>query len=319
MNNNYYLNLLYKKVLELKKVLEDIDKKDYTPEQKKYLISGYIITLDSILEIGISDLHTDKLDELTSLIYYTRQKAVHYGYFNGMDNIEDIANTIVDLTEKNYEEEQNYYKSLFESSNFELKTDNIVIKTSSRISSTPSFYKFTSADGQQTLWVPLKDVFTLTKKNKDKTANYIVNLDSKSSIFTTDEQGNPLSYEEITGDELKSFFTQNYFITDENYDLHLTTISEIIDKFLRDPINSIQIMEYASDGQFCKNTIDIIKDYIKENDLEIHLTNRKMPDGDEWNLIDLGNIVVHLMSSQARAYYDLEKLWHNGKIIPLNS
>ena len=44
-----------------------------------------------------------------------------------------------------------------------------------------------------------------------------------------------------------------------------------------------------------------------------------MPDGDEWNLIDLGNIVVHLMSSQARAYYDLEKLWHNGKIIPLNS
>lgn len=62
-----------------------------------------------------------------------------------------------------------------------------------------------------------------------------------------------------------------------------------------------------------------VKDYIKENDLEIHLTNRKMPDGDEWNLIDLGNIVVHLMSSQARAYYDLEKLWHNGKIIPLNS
>ena len=58
-----------------------------------------------------------------------------------------------------------------------------------------------------------------------------------------------------------------------------------------------------------------IKEYIKDNDLEIHLTNRKSPDGDDWNLIDLGSIVVHLMSESARSFYDLEKLWHAGKII----
>ena len=58
-----------------------------------------------------------------------------------------------------------------------------------------------------------------------------------------------------------------------------------------------------------------VKDYIKDNDLEIHLTNRKSPDGDDWNLIDLGSIVVHLMSESARSFYDLEKLWHAGKII----
>lgn len=56
-----------------------------------------------------------------------------------------------------------------------------------------------------------------------------------------------------------------------------------------------------------------VKEYIKDNDLEIHVTNRKSPDGDDWNLIDLGPIVIHLMSEQARVFYDLEKLWFSGK------
>ena len=58
-----------------------------------------------------------------------------------------------------------------------------------------------------------------------------------------------------------------------------------------------------------------VKDYVKENDMEIHLTNRKSPDGDDWNLIDIGPVVVHLMSDAARSFYDLEKLWHAGKVL----
>ena len=56
-----------------------------------------------------------------------------------------------------------------------------------------------------------------------------------------------------------------------------------------------------------------VKDYVKANDLEIHVPNRKTPDGDDWNLVDVGNIVVHLMSQEARDFYDLEKLWHAGE------
>ncbi|MCR4821708.1 MAG: ribosome silencing factor [Treponema sp.] len=56
-----------------------------------------------------------------------------------------------------------------------------------------------------------------------------------------------------------------------------------------------------------------IKDYVKENDMEIHVTHNKAQSGDDWNLVDIGPVVVHLMSPDAREFYDLEKLWHSGK------
>ena len=69
---------------------------------------------------------------------------------------------------------------------------------------------------------------------------------------------------------------------------------------------------------FWQGLLKDVKNYIKDNDLEIHLTNKKSPDGDDWNLIDLGSIVIHLMSESARSFYDLEKLWHAGEKINFN-
>jgi ribosome-associated protein len=45
---------------------------------------------------------------------------------------------------------------------------------------------------------------------------------------------------------------------------------------------------------------------------DVRLGRPKKKQVNEWMLIDWGNIVIHLFSEKARAYYELEKLWFNA-------
>jgi len=51
-----------------------------------------------------------------------------------------------------------------------------------------------------------------------------------------------------------------------------------------------------------------IKEYCHEKEISILGNSRKNLD-DEWRLIDLGSIIVHLMNKRAREFYELERLW----------
>jgi ribosome-associated protein len=75
-----------------------------------------------------------------------------------------------------------------------------------------------------------------------------------------------------------------------------------------------------------------IKDYTKEKGLEI-LHRSKRPDkkinpasselssagglsgSEEWSLLDLGGIVIHLMTAKIRDFFELERLWNAAPII----
>ena len=48
----------------------------------------------------------------------------------------------------------------------------------------------------------------------------------------------------------------------------------------------------------------LVKDYVRDNEMEIHVPNRKIPDGADWSLVDIGTVVVHLMSKDAREFYE---------------
>ena len=58
-----------------------------------------------------------------------------------------------------------------------------------------------------------------------------------------------------------------------------------------------------------------IKDFCKNNNLEIIGKTRTIKNTEDalqnyWRIIDLGFIVIHLMTNEARNFYELERIWH---------
>ena len=69
------------------------------------------------------------------------------------------------------------------------------------------------------------------------------------------------------------------------------------------------------------NSIGHLKGVAKElwkflADRDISVINRhKNVAGDGWELIDCGDIIIHLMGRDLREFYDIEKLWQTGEKI----
>jgi ribosome-associated protein len=49
--------------------------------------------------------------------------------------------------------------------------------------------------------------------------------------------------------------------------------------------------------------------------LDVLHRSRRPETEDEWCLLDLGGIVVHLMTAKTRAFYELERLWSAASIV----
>jgi len=51
-----------------------------------------------------------------------------------------------------------------------------------------------------------------------------------------------------------------------------------------------------------------VGEFCRERKIDILGRSRKNTD-DEWRLIDLGRIIIHLMTERVREFYELERLW----------
>lgn len=57
---------------------------------------------------------------------------------------------------------------------------------------------------------------------------------------------------------------------------------------------------------------------LKEQADEMPLRREGYRDG-TWVLLDYGCVVIHVFSEEAREFYSLERLWHDGKPLDLSS
>ena len=61
---------------------------------------------------------------------------------------------------------------------------------------------------------------------------------------------------------------------------------------------------------------DVVEEYLKREG-EMALRREGYRDG-TWVLLDYGSIAVHIFSEEAREFYDLERLWRDGKEVDLS-
>lgn len=63
-----------------------------------------------------------------------------------------------------------------------------------------------------------------------------------------------------------------------------------------------------------KGLVRQIKELLSDNSIDILMRHKQISD-DGWELIDCGLYVIHLMNSEMREFYDLDKLWYSGKTV----
>ncbi len=81
----------------------------------------------------------------------------------------------------------------------------------------------------------------------------------------------------------------------------VTTIADYL--VLTTAMNSRQVISMARE----------IREFVKHNGAQV-LSAEGLEEG-WWVLMDLGDVIVHIMQDDARRYYDLDMLWADGRVV----
>lgn len=95
-------------------------------------------------------------------------------------------------------------------------------------------------------------------------------------------------------------------VVDALEDIKATDIT-VLDVAKLTPITSCMIIASASSTRQAKSLAHNVQEKLKEQG--VHVTGVEGAQEGEWVLVDLGEVIVHIMLQNTRDYYNLEQLW----------
>jgi ribosome-associated protein len=75
------------------------------------------------------------------------------------------------------------------------------------------------------------------------------------------------------------------------------------------------IIATVSSGAHCEGLLKHIKEFAAEHGISLFRGPGRQNPTDGWRLVDMGALVIHLMSPVSRSFYELERLWDSAETI----
>ena len=257
---NFYLELLNKQMIKLKKVIDEKD--SYPADVYNCILAGILIQSNSVLESCMLELHSKNFSSFTSAIYSARQLIVHYSDYRSFDDLEKISKDILEKFNKAYPHERDYFNKLLK---YESKKEsNVVIKKSSDV----VYDEFTKSyvfkkDGME-IAVSADKVTVIKDFKKKKDLAYIVNCESNMNYFYMNPDYE-MEYVQLKAPkELQDFFIKNFKPLAVDYIGHKEMAKDILTNFFSGSYSVIKtqsVPQSKHEKEFYTDTSKLLSDF----------------------------------------------------------
>lgn len=108
---------------------------------------------------------------------------------------------------------------------------------------------------------------------------------------------------------------ENVKIAYKALDEHLANNIKVIDISKVTTISEYFIIADAKN----ENQLQALKDYVEEALIKngVYPQQVEGKKSEDWVLLDYGEFVVHIFNNEARSFYNLEKIWSDGKEVEI--
>jgi ribosome-associated protein len=84
----------------------------------------------------------------------------------------------------------------------------------------------------------------------------------------------------------------------------------VIDVHERTSVTDYMVLASGTSNRHVRSVAETVVREVKENG--VAKASVEGADASDWILVDLGDVVVHVMTSASREFYDLERLWRDA-------